>query len=132
MVTVDGATRERHGNGSGRRPSSLDVQPLLLKDFLVMGVSAILNALQLLTSTKALAYVAVSTPVVFRTAVILLCAGIGDDLLWEAISAPCTCGPGGYLFWDAGVRSAGLQRWSYGMHVATGEHGGLYGQQHLQ
>ena len=69
------ATRERESarNGSGLALSSLGVRTtsaLRSKDFLVMGVSAILNhgKLQLLTSTKALAYVTVSTPVVFRTA----------------------------------------------------------------
>ena len=98
-------TKGKRGNGSGLALSSLGVRPLRSKDFLVMGVSAILNALQLLTSTKALAYVAVSTPVVFRTASVLLCAGIettyfGRKFPLRAHAALVV------IFWDAGVRSA--------------------------
>jgi drug/metabolite transporter (DMT)-like permease len=65
---------------------ALRVRPLRQAHFAAMLVPAALNALQLLTSIKALAYVRVATPLVFRCAVAPLCAAVEAACMGERFS----------------------------------------------
>ena len=60
----------------GFRTKHFDMKPLQVSQFKAMSIPAMLNSLQLLTSMKALPYVAVATTVVFRNVSTLLCAFI--------------------------------------------------------
>ena len=65
---------------------SLNVRPLLPMQFAIMLVPTALNALQLLTSIKALAYVGATTPLIFRTASTVLCALIEETYFGETFT----------------------------------------------
>ena len=72
---------------AGARAGRFDMKPLKEGQFRAMAVPALLNSLQLLTSIKALPYVAIATTVVFRNVSTLLCAGIESAYFGETFSA---------------------------------------------
>ena len=71
---------------AGSQTGHFDMKPLAPDQFKAMGVPALLNSLQLLTSIKALPYVAIATTVVFRNVSTLLCAFIETVYFGETFS----------------------------------------------